>query len=436
VLDCAIARGCPVPDERLMPRLADEPAGGHAAAPGPATAACHDLLELLAGVADGRPGQGRDHPVAAVLALAAGAVVAGSRSFTAIAGWAADMPPGELRDLYQRSGAARPDAGPPSKCTIWRVVTGADAAALDAVIGAWLMERAAADGDLAGASRGDDGSGTPLVPIRVDGKTVRGARNADGSQVHLLAALAGQQGVVAGQVEVGAKTNEIPMIIPLLDGLDLDRAVVTADALHCQRATADYVHGRGADFALPVKDNQPGLFDALDALPWRDIPVTHAATDRGHGRITTRTIQVLDAPPDLPFPHVSQAYLIERHVTALDGAPISDVAALGITSLDTTCASPETIASLVRGQWAIESCTGSATPSTVKTTPPSAPDPGPGPWPRSGTSPSEPCTRPGGTTPPKPPAGPAGTSTGPLPSSDSPHDLETAVGARSREPQR
>ena len=76
----------------------------------------------------------------------------------------------------------------------------------------------------------------------MDGKTVRGARNPDGSQVHLLAALAGQPGVVAAQTEVGAKTNEIPMIIPLLDGLDLAGAVITADALHCQRATANYLH--------------------------------------------------------------------------------------------------------------------------------------------------------------------------------------------------
>ncbi len=286
-----------------------------------------------------------------MLALAAAAVVAGSRSFTAIAGWAADVPADVLEDLYRRCGARRPGAGPPSKATIWRVVTGADTAALDAVTSAWLMERASAAGDV-DHGRDDD---APLIPVRVDGKTVRGARNPDGSQVHLLAALAGVRGVVAAQTEVGAKTNEIPMIIPLLDGVDLDGAVVTADALHTQRATADYVHGRGADFAFPVKDNQPGLFDVLDDLPWRDAPVASAATDRGHGRITTRTIQVLDAPGDLPFPHVSQAYLIERHVTALDGTPLSDVAALGVTSLDATRASPETIAALVRGQWAIES---------------------------------------------------------------------------------
>ena len=354
MLDCAIARGRPAPCGRLISRLAGDLAGGRLADAGPAPVLCRGLLELLTGVSDGRPGQGRDHPVAVVLALAAGAVLAGSRSFTAIAGWAADVPADMLADLYRRCGAARPCAGPPSKATIWRVVTGADAAALDAVTGAWLMERAGAAADLAGTGHGHDDE-VPLIPVRVDGKTVRGARNADGSQVHLLAALAGARGVVAAQAEVGAKTNEIPMIIPLLDGMDLEGAVVTADALHCQRATAEYVHGRGADFALPVKDNQPGLFDALDALPWRDVPIACAAADRGHGRIETRTIQVMDAPGDLPFPHVSQAYLIERHVTALDGTPLSDVAALGVTSLGATRASPETIAGLVRGQWAIES---------------------------------------------------------------------------------
>jgi hypothetical protein len=66
---------------------------------------CRDLLELLAGVTDGRLGQGRDHPVAAVLALAAAAVVAGSRSFTAIAGWPADVPADVLESLYRRRGA-------------------------------------------------------------------------------------------------------------------------------------------------------------------------------------------------------------------------------------------------------------------------------------------------------------------------------------------
>ena len=114
MLDCVIASGRPAPGGRLTSRLADELADGRPAAAGPAPVVCRDLLGSLAGVTDGRPGQGRDHPVAAVLALAA-AVVAGSRSFTAIAGWAADVPADVLEDLYRRCGAVRPGAGPPSK---------------------------------------------------------------------------------------------------------------------------------------------------------------------------------------------------------------------------------------------------------------------------------------------------------------------------------
>ena len=75
-----------------------------------------DLLELLAGVPDGRTGQGRDHPVAAVLALAAAAVVAGMKGYTAISGWVADVPSPVLAGLYLRCGAA--PAPPPSKTTI------------------------------------------------------------------------------------------------------------------------------------------------------------------------------------------------------------------------------------------------------------------------------------------------------------------------------
>ena len=107
---------------------------------------------------------------------------------------------------------------------------------LDAVTGAWLMERASAAGELARAGQGRD-DGAPLIPVRVDGKTVRGARNSDGSQVHLLAALAGQQGVVAAQTEVGAKTPprvvvlvptatavpKAPQLVPLLSAWSLVR---------------------------------------------------------------------------------------------------------------------------------------------------------------------------------------------------------------------
>src|SRR6266545_1002729 len=140
----------------------------------------------------------------------------------------------------------------------------------------------------------------------------------------------------------------------VLGGIDLDGATVTADALHTVKATAELIHQRGGQFVFPVKENRQALFDALDALPWKDIPITHHSVDKGHGRITRRTIRVLPAPDDLPFPHVNQAYLVERYVTATDGTPISAVAALGVASHTATQATPADLACYVQGQWAVE----------------------------------------------------------------------------------
>ena len=337
-------------DPEVQHRRADAAVGGP------------DLLARFAGVSDGRSDQGRDHPVAVVLTLCAAAVLAGMRSFTAIAGWVADVPAALLGDLY---GAPAP--GSPSKTTLWRVLTGVDAAAVDAVIGGWLAgqaQRAApspADSTgLLDAPDSTDEGDQALLAVAVDGKTVRGAVDPDGAQTHLLAAATHGDQLVLGQVEVGAKTNEIPMFAPLLDqlaagGVDLSRLVLTADALHCQRAHAAWLHERGAGFVFTTKHNQPGLFAALDALAWAQVPVAYREVDRGHGRITTRTIQVQPAPPDLPFPHVEQVWLVERYVTDTTGHPTSAVAALGVTNLAAHQAGPARIAGLVRQHWGIES---------------------------------------------------------------------------------
>jgi predicted transposase YbfD/YdcC len=316
-----------------------------------------DLLELLSGVPDGRTGQGRDHPVTAVLALAAAAVVAGMKGYTAISGRVADVPPPALAGRYLRCGAA--PAPPPSKTTIWRVLTGAGTEELDAAAGTWLMDLAGLAGPAAaGPDAGEEDGPPALVQVRLDGKAVRGARNADGTQVRLLAALAGPDAassVVAAQAGVGAKTNEVPVAAVVLGRLDLHGKVVTADALRTVKATARLIREGGGEFVLPVKENRRSLLDAIDALPWKDVPVACSATDKGHGRITTRTIQVLPAPEGLPFPHVSQVFLIERYVTDLQGRPVSAVAALGVASPQPEQAGPAALARYVREQWSIES---------------------------------------------------------------------------------
>ena len=202
------------------------------------------------------------------------------------------------------------------------------------------------------------------MQVRLDGKAIRGAKDADGNQIRLLAALVGRDAaasVVAAQAEVGKKTNEVPMAALVLDQIDLEGKIVTADALHTVKATADRIHEHGGEFVLPVKENRHALFDALDALPWDQVPVAHTATDKGHGRITTRTIQVLPAPEDLPFPHVSQVFLIERHVTDLRGEPVSAVAALGVASPEPGRADPADLAGYVREHWSIENCSADCT---------------------------------------------------------------------------
>jgi predicted transposase YbfD/YdcC len=318
------------------------------------------LLERFAAIPDHRNPAWVDHPLASVLALCAGAVVAGMRSFTAIAGWVADVPEHFLTCAYARCERAMPAAGP-SRVTLWRVLSGIDAPALDTAIGAWLMDQAyaeAADPEPGSSASPGQGSGAgrlSSVAIAADGKTCRGAKNIAGEQVRLLSVMTHEGRLVLNQTEVGAKTNEVPRLRDLLGDLDLRGAVLTVDALHTVRATATWLHGRGIDFAMTVKENTPKLFAALDALAWEQVPIGHATLERGHGRITRRTVQTMPAPADLPFPHVCQAFLIERSVTDLKGKNLSSVAALGVISLDPEHADPARVGALIKGHWAIES---------------------------------------------------------------------------------
>jgi predicted transposase YbfD/YdcC len=309
------------------------------------------LLARLGQVGDGRQERGRLYPAGAVLALAAGAVAAGIRSFAGIASWVSDVPQSWCQELYRQVGAVEPAQGPPSKSTIWRVVTGADAGAVDRAVGDWLLEESARESRCQPA---DDGSG--LTAWAADGKALRGAKDGDGKAVRLLAFMEHDRQLVLGQVQMEKKSSEIPAFYELLDqlGAQVKGVVFTADALHTQRRHARVLHALEADFVFQVKGNQPRLFAALDALDWGGVPVGHEETVRGHGRSVRRTMQVLPAPDDLPFPHVNQVFLCERYVSDLDGKLLSAVAILGVTSAGTERAGPAELARLCSGQWQLE----------------------------------------------------------------------------------
>jgi len=108
--------------------------------------------------------------------------------------------------------------------------------------------------------------------MAVDGKTLRGARRSNGTQVHLLSAFLHQQGITVAQREVDEKTNEIPELKNLLSPLDVKGQVITADSLHTQRETARWVvEEKGADYVFIVKDNQKSLHEDLRALEEEDF---------------------------------------------------------------------------------------------------------------------------------------------------------------------
>ena len=214
------------------------------------------LLERLRVMRDPRSRHGRRHALAGVLAIAAAAVLAGARSYTAIAEFAREVPQPTLARLgiWQRPYASWYVA--PSETTLRRVLQQLDADELDRVVGGWLAEQPpASEADRSGA-------------VAVDGKTVRGAVGEDGRQVHLFAALAHGSGTVLAQRQVASKTNEFTEFRPLLDEVDLAGRVVTADALHTQVDHARWlVEDKHADYLSTVKDNQPGLVRLIDQLP-------------------------------------------------------------------------------------------------------------------------------------------------------------------------
>ena len=134
--------------------------------------------------------------------------------------------------------------------------------------------------------------------IAVDGKALRRtfSRAAKLSPLHLLSAFAPGAGIVLGQVAVDRKSNEVRALPALLEMLSLEGALVTADALHTQRAASELIIGKGGNYVLTLKANQKELHK--DAKEWLEDPeaqkemLSYQHVGCGHGRIETRTATV------------------------------------------------------------------------------------------------------------------------------------------------
>ena len=291
------------------------------------------LLEALSVVADPRKCRGVRHGFVSILAVCACAVLAGARSFIAIAEWATDLTP----LLRAKLGIGRV---PPCESTIRRVLQRVDPDVLDVAVSAWLASRSPAR--------------TGRSVFALDGKTSRGARCSGGRAVHLFAAIDQGSGVVMGQCAVDVKTNEINAFGSLLDRFDITDAIITADALHTQRTHAEYLFGRGAHYILIVKGNQPSLHHQLRSVPWKQVPAADTTSNKGHGRVETRTVKLVAIPAGLAFPHAALAIQITRTRRPLGRNRASRETVYAVTDLTYDNTTAAELADAIRGHWAIE----------------------------------------------------------------------------------
>ena len=210
------------------------------------------------------------------------------------------------------------------------------------------------------AVTGDPGHVPARPAVAVDGKERKLAKAGGKQKVHLLAAVTHVPGIVIGQDKVAksGKANEVTHFRPLLEPLPLQDVLVTADAMQTTRDNARWLaEDKQAHYLVPVLGNQPGLYAALDALPWEDTAVAAATIDTARGRIETRTIRILPVPGGTGFCDASQAILIERYVTVKKNGQWvmrNCEAVLYITSLTAEDTTPEDLLAHVRGHWRVE----------------------------------------------------------------------------------
>jgi predicted transposase YbfD/YdcC len=177
--------------------------------------------------------------------------------------------------------------GVPSHDTFERVFAALDPRAFERCCVGWLRDVA----DLVGAGH-----------IAIDGKTLCGSAGAALGPLHLVSAWGTQTNLMLGQVAVDGKSNEITAIPRLLELLDLEGALVTIDAIGCQKAIAKKIVDGGGDYVLVAKANQERLLEDIQATVATaldgDLPAgkvrQFTTTEKGHGRQEVRSCVMVE----------------------------------------------------------------------------------------------------------------------------------------------
>jgi len=194
--------------------------------------------------------------------------------------------------------------------------------------------------------------------VCIDGKTLRGSRDtANGKNpIHMVSAWAADIGLVLGQLKTEVKSNEIIAIPELIKTLAVEGAVVTIDAMGCQKEIARTIIEEKADYVLQVKDNQKRLHEDI-ALFFQDPVNAHLncieTIDADHGRIETRRYTTTDNISWLPGKHLwpgIKTIAMTTRERDIDGT-VSKENAYYISSLEND---PVVIAKSIRNHWSIE----------------------------------------------------------------------------------
>ena len=303
------------------------------------------VVEYFESLPDPRHTRNRHHLLVDVIVISVCGVIVGCEGPTAIVRWAKAKEDwlGQLLELPN---------GIPSRDTVRRVLSTLKPEAFQECFQRWIAECLTDDAD--GSHR----------TIAIDGKTMRRSHDRAGGlgPLHMVSAWASEQGIALGQIATEEKSNEITAIPELIDRIDIQGAVVTIDAMGCQKQIAKKIKRSGGDYVLAVKDNQPKLHQAIedffaDALEddLGQVPHRrHETHDKGHGRTDERYYYLAKLPDDFAFTKqwsgIKAIGMATRVTEKSDGTESSDVRYF----IASRYLSGKRFAQSVRGHWGIE----------------------------------------------------------------------------------
>jgi len=187
--------------------------------------------------------------------------------------------------------------GTPSDDTLRLFFRSLDPAAAKAFLHRWAM------------SLNIDSTGRPTIAI--DGKVLRGSHDGEESPLHLVTAYMSEHRIVLSQESVDKKSNEITAVPKLLEALSIERAIVTIDAMGCQKEIARQIQEKKGDYILALKGNQGTLYEDTKLLFTKEEVLaqykleTEETTDKGHGRLEHRKIRSITIPKVLKEQHAN-----------------------------------------------------------------------------------------------------------------------------------